>query len=312
MNGSDFSGVPNNKSMSMGTVIPVLHYADLPAAVTWLCGAFGFRERLRIGSHRAQIAVGAGSVVAAAGSSVTPDPAGHSVMVRVRDVDEHFARASAFGAETLSSPESFPYGERQYSVRDPGGHIWTFSQTIENVEPSTWGGELVDPKDDGSDEEGARRARTALMRHLLATIAYRTQSAVRGAPESFGRFDAGQQIRTPSELIRHMTSVLGFARSCFGGERQLPEPLADLNAEVLRLHAVLEDLSAHFERGAELAGISEEQLLQGPLSDAMTHAGQIAMLRRLAGSPVRAESFIQAAVDAANVGPNQPEPRPRS
>ncbi len=148
----------------------------------------------------------------------------------------------------------------------------------------------------------------AMLRHFLAAIAYRTQKALRGAPESFGSFEAGQQVRTPSELVRHMTSVLSYARSCFGGGRYQPEPLPDLGAEITRFHAMLEDLSQHLAAGTELMGITEEQLLQGPLSDAMTHVGQLAVLRRLAGSPVAPESFVEAAVDPANVGPNQPDP----
>jgi hypothetical protein len=148
----------------------------------------------------------------------------------------------------------------------------------------------------------------ALLRHFLAAIAYRTQKALRGAPESFGSFEAGQQVRTPAELVRHMTSVLGYARTCFEGGRYLPEPLPDLDAEVTRFHALLEDLSRHLAAGTELRGITEEQLLQGPLSDAMTHVGQLAVLRRLAGSPVPPESFVEAAVDPANLGPDQPDP----
>jgi len=148
----------------------------------------------------------------------------------------------------------------------------------------------------------------AMLRHFLAAIAYRMQKALRGAPESFGSFEAGQQVRAPSELVRHMTSVLGYARSCFGGSRSQLEPLPDLGAEVARFHSMLEELSQHLAAGTELRGITEERLLQGPLSDAMTHVGQLAMLRRLAGSPVAPESFVEAAVDPANVGPNQPDP----
>lgn len=147
-----------------------------------------------------------------------------------------------------------------------------------------------------------------VLQHFLAAIAYRTQKALRGAPESFGTFEAGQQVRTPSELLRHMTSVLGYARTMFEGGRYRPEPLPNLDAEIARFHAMLEELSRHLAAGTELRGISEEQLLQGPFSDAMTHAGQLAVLRRLAGSPVPPENFVEAAVDPANLGPNQPDP----
>ena len=148
--------------------------------------------------------------------------------------------------------------------------------------------------------------RRALFLHLLATIAYRARYALRGAPESFGSFQAGNQVWTPAELVRHMTSVLGYARSCFEGERPRIDPLPDLAAEVARFHAMLEDVAGHVRAGAELKGMTEEQLLQGPIADALTHVGQLAMLRRLSGSPVQRGSFIQADVDPANLGPEQP------
>ena len=148
----------------------------------------------------------------------------------------------------------------------------------------------------------------AMLRHFLAAIAYRTQKALRDAPASFGTFEAGSQVRTPAELVRHMTSVLGYARTFFVGGRYRPEPLPDLSAEIVRFHAMLADLGLHLEAGTELRGTTEERLLQGPLSDAMTHAGQLAMLRRLAGSPVAPENFIDAAIDPGNLGPIQPAP----
>ncbi len=147
----------------------------------------------------------------------------------------------------------------------------------------------------------------AILRHYLAALAYRTQYALRGAPESFGTFQAGNQVRTPAELVRHMTSVLGYARTFFEGGRYWPDPLPDLDAEVVRFHSMLEDLARHLMAGTELKGMTEERLLQGPFADAMTHAGQLAMLRRLSGSPVPPENFVKAAVDAANLGPDQPK-----
>ena len=148
----------------------------------------------------------------------------------------------------------------------------------------------------------------AMLRHFLAAIAYRTQKAVRDAPASFGTFEAGSEVRTPADLVRHITSVLGYARTFFVGGRYRAEPLGELSAEIARFHAVLADLCRYLEVGTELRGTTEERLLQGPLSDAMTHAGQLAMLRRLAGSPVRPENFIEAAIDPQNVGPSQPAP----
>ena len=148
----------------------------------------------------------------------------------------------------------------------------------------------------------------AMLRHFLAALAYRTQKALRDAPESFGGFACGSQVRTPAELVRHMTSVLGYARTHFIGGRYWPDALPDLATEVARFHEMLADLARHLETGTPLRGITEEQLLQGPFSDAMTHAGQLAMLRRLSGSPVPPENFVEAAIDPANLGPEQPAP----
>jgi hypothetical protein len=146
----------------------------------------------------------------------------------------------------------------------------------------------------------------ALLRHFLAGLAYRTAKALRDAPPWFGSFQAGRRIRTPAELVRHMTSVLGYARTHFIGGTYRAEPLPDLDAEVARFHEMLEDLGRHLDGGTPLRDTTEERLLQGPFADAMTHAGQLAMLRRLAGSPVPPENFILAAVDETNLGPDQP------
>jgi hypothetical protein len=151
-------------------------------------------------------------------------------------------------------------------------------------------------------------AQRALLAHFLAALAYRTQKALRGAPPSFGDFIAGNQARTPAGLVRHMTSVLGYARTFFVGGEYRPAPLPTLDAEVERFHAMLQDLAGHLERGTPLVGTTIERLLQGPFADAMTHAGQLALLRRLAGAPVPPENFIVAAIDAANLGPHQPPP----
>lgn len=148
----------------------------------------------------------------------------------------------------------------------------------------------------------------ALLRHFLAALAYRTQKALRGAPESFHSFRAAPTVRTPLELVRHMDSVLGYARTFFTGGEYHPEPLADFGAEVLRLHATIEALAHHLETGTRFDGITPERLLQGPFADAMTHAGQLAMLRRLAGAPVPPENFVYADVRPDNLGPEQPLP----
>jgi hypothetical protein len=148
-----------------------------------------------------------------------------------------------------------------------------------------------------------------LLNHFLAALAYRTQKALRDAPADFGSFRAIDGVRTPAELLRHMTSVLGYARTHFVGGRYWPEPLETLDEEIERFHEMLGLLAQHLRSGDPfLEGMSEERLLQGPFSDAMTHAGQLALLRRLAGAPVPPENFIVAEIAADRLGPDQAEP----
>jgi len=149
----------------------------------------------------------------------------------------------------------------------------------------------------------------ALLSHFLAALAYRTQKALRDAPNDFGKFQPPCDVRSPKELLRHMTSVLGYARTYFVGGQYWPEPLPSLDDEIERFHAILKDLSSYLSSETVLRdGMTEEQLLQGPFSDAMTHAGQLALLRRLAGDPVAPENFIVADIQKSKLGPNQPEP----
>ena len=130
-----------NRSMPPGSVIPELAYADVPAAARWLCATFGFRERLRIGAHRIQLLVGDGSVVVVEREANSQSSS--RVMARVSDVDAHYMTAVRVGAHAISKPTTYPFGERQYSALDLGGHRWTFSQSVADADPASWGGELV-------------------------------------------------------------------------------------------------------------------------------------------------------------------------
>jgi uncharacterized glyoxalase superfamily protein PhnB len=135
-----------NRSVPDAAIIPVLAYPDVPAAALWLCQAFGFRERLRIGTHRVQLVFQGGAVIVAEQKTSTSIVAGDrfdSVLVRVSDANAHHAKAAARGAKILSPPADYPYGERQYSVEDLGGRRWTFSQSIADSDPASWGGELL-------------------------------------------------------------------------------------------------------------------------------------------------------------------------
>ena len=139
-----------NRSLPAATVIPVLVYPDVRAAVAWLCAAFGFTERLRIGEdHRSQLRVGDGAVIVAdvSGDRHAPRPGdgAHSVIVRVADARAHCERARQSGARIVMEPTDMMYGERQYSAEDHAGHRWTFSETLADVDPQTWGGEYPGP-----------------------------------------------------------------------------------------------------------------------------------------------------------------------
>ena len=120
-------------------VIPVLAYPDVDEAADWLVRAFGFRVRLRIGGHRAQLTFGNGAVILVQGT-------GHAgaVHIRVGNVDAHHALAVAAGALVQGPPETYEFGERQYSARDLAGHTWTFSQSVADVDPTSWGATEVD------------------------------------------------------------------------------------------------------------------------------------------------------------------------
>ncbi|HEY4693545.1 MAG TPA: VOC family protein [Bellilinea sp.] len=136
-----------NRSMPPGIIIPELVYPDLDSAADWLCAVLGFTKRLQIGNHRIQLVLGGTTIVAIrAQDGQIQFSADHSLMVRVADVDQHYEHSRQNGVKIISTPADYPYGERQYSLQDPGGHVWTFSQSIEDVDPPDWGGRLINPK----------------------------------------------------------------------------------------------------------------------------------------------------------------------
>ena len=137
-----------NRSAPTATVVPILVYADVENAVSFLVGAFGFTEQLHSqGSdgrlNHAQLKFAEGSVIIGrqGGPFRAPRPQEVSqyVSVTVEDVTEHFRHATEFGARILAEPHDMPFGERQYTAEDPGGHRWTFSQHIADVAPAEWG-----------------------------------------------------------------------------------------------------------------------------------------------------------------------------
>lgn len=141
-----------NRSIPSATVIPVLIYPDVRAAVEWLSAAFGFVERIQIGNdHRSQMNVGEGGavIIGDVRRDRVPPQEGqvtHQIKVRVDDVDSHYARAREHGAQILMEPTDHEYGEREYDAADPWGHRWEFTETLEDVHPEEWGGILKVPE----------------------------------------------------------------------------------------------------------------------------------------------------------------------
>lgn len=139
-----------NRSIPPATVIPVLVYPDVRAAVAWLTEAFGFAERVRVGeAHRSQMRVGddGGVIVADVRKEQVPPQPGmvtHVIKVRVADVDAAFERARSHGARVVQEPIECEYGERECTVEDPAGHRWQFTQTMRDVAPEEWGGQLFE------------------------------------------------------------------------------------------------------------------------------------------------------------------------
>lgn len=147
-----------------------------------------------------------------------------------------------------------------------------------------------------------------LLRHTLATLAYRGGKAVRGAAPSFAAFHANPGTRTPAEILAHIGDLLDWGLALADGNHHwhnsTPLPW---DAEIARFFAAMEALDARLASGRPL-GFSAERLFQGPIADALTHIGQISLLRRMAGCPVLGENYFRAQIAAGTVGPEQPAP----
>ncbi len=148
-----------------------------------------------------------------------------------------------------------------------------------------------------------------LLRHTVATLAYRGGKAVRDAPDTFASFCAAPGTRTPAEILAHIGDLLDWALSIAQGEQRWhnsdPLPWSD---EVRRFFAALEAFDAELASSSTLHA-EPEKLFQGPIADALTHVGQLAMLRRLAAVPVRGENYYVATIEAGRVGSDQAAPR---
>jgi len=144
-----------------------------------------------------------------------------------------------------------------------------------------------------------------LLRHTLATLAYRGGKAVSNAPEGFAEFRAGDTTRTPGEILAHIGDLLDWALGLAHGEHKWQDstPL-EWQAEVSRFFNALQAFEEYLVSDAPL-GFSAEKLFQGPIADAITHVGQIAMLRRIAGAPIKGENYFKADIAAGRLGPQQ-------
>jgi hypothetical protein len=148
-----------------------------------------------------------------------------------------------------------------------------------------------------------------LLRHTLATLAYRGGKTVRGAPPSFASYRASETSRTPGEILAHIGDLLDWALSIARGEQKwhTSTPLA-WDRETQRFFAALGAFD-DFLASDQPLGSPPEKLFQGPIADALTHVGQIAMLRRMAGCTMRGENYYVADIARGSVGPEQPAPR---
>ena len=151
--------------------------------------------------------------------------------------------------------------------------------------------------------------RRALLRHTLATLAYRGGKAVRDTPAGFDAFRAAPTTRTPAEILAHIGDLMDWGLSVARGKQEWhnasPRPWDD---EVARFFSAVQAFDDYLA-GSEPLGDSPESLFQGPVADALTHVGQIALLRRLAGGPVRGENYHKADIAKGRVGPGQSPPR---
>ena len=148
-----------------------------------------------------------------------------------------------------------------------------------------------------------------MLRHTLATLAYRGAKAVRGAPDSFPAFKASKMTRTPAEILAHVGDLLDWALSIAKGKETWHNSKPkSWKQEVKRFHAALKRFDKHLAGKQKLGGTCE-RLFQGPIADALTHVGQIAMLRRLAGEPIKGENYSRAKITAGRVGSRQPKAR---
>jgi len=148
------------------------------------------------------------------------------------------------------------------------------------------------------------------VRHTLATLAYRAAKAVRGAPAEFVNLKIGTGTRTPAAIVVHMGDLMEWALTMVQGQTQWRDgPVQSWDADLKRLFAGIKALDDYLAGSAPVDLHILHQLFQGPIADALTHTGQLTMLRRLAGSPIRGESYQRALIAVGQTGLDQPPPQ---
>jgi hypothetical protein len=144
-----------------------------------------------------------------------------------------------------------------------------------------------------------------LLRHTVATLAYRAGKALRGAPPEFATYDAG---RTPGQILAHMCDLFDWALTIADGKQAWNNSVPQTwDEDVARFFGLLEKFDARLANGEPIA-VDPERLFQGPIADALTHVGQIAMLRRMAGCPMKGENYFVAKIETGRVGGDQAAP----
>ncbi len=155
----------------------------------------------------------------------------------------------------------------------------------------------------------AAASRRSLLRHTVATVAYRGGKVLKDVPSGFSAFSAGDGSRSAGQILAHLVDLFDWALSkARGAEAWAESPVGSWDEDAARFHAALGALDAYLASEAPLH-VSPEEIFQGPVADALNHVGQIALLRRLAQAPIRGENYARAEIVAGRTGSSQAAPR---
>jgi len=156
---------------------------------------------------------------------------------------------------------------------------------------------------------GSANEKVELLRHTVATLAYRGGKALRGAPAGFSGFQTAPGVRTPGQILAHLGDLLDWALSLAQGKQEWRDsPPRSWDEDCARFFAALKALDDYLASGAPLA-TPPEKLFQGAIADSLTHVGQINILRRIAGAPIRGENYYRADIAIGRIGAEQSAPK---